>query len=215
MCSIDAKGLDGNVLWLRGMRRVMVLLVVLAGCAQAPSREPAPPAKADADSAAAAAAEKDIALFQQAISSLSRADLEHAEVDFREIAARRPEFAGPWVNLALIDIKRKDLSGAEKNLARALEKNPQMPQAYNLLGFIEVSKGNMNKAAEDYQKAISFKEDYAIAHYNFALVCDLYLNDIKTAVHHYKRYLELTNQQDKKTSDWVAELERRQAEGSR
>lgn len=188
------------------------LLFVLTGCVSAPRYEPTD-AASPVDSSTSAAADKELALFQQGITSLNNAQLDRAESDFRELTRSRPGLAGPWINLALIDVKKKNFADAEKNIAKALERNPRMPQAYNMLGFIEVAKGNMVKAAENYQKAIALKSDYALAHYNIALLHDIYLHDIAAAVQHYKRYLELTNHQDKKTTDWVTELERGLARG--
>lgn len=155
-----------------------------------------------------ASADKETNLYRQAITALNNSQLEQAETDLKTIIKDRPEFAGPWINLALIDIKKKNLEGAEKNLAKALERNPKMPQIFNALGYIEISKGNINKAVDHYRQAIALKKDYAMAHYNLALLQDIYLQDAKVAVEHYKRYLQLTQNQDKKTADWVLELER-------
>ena len=188
-------------------RAHFLLLISLVGCAGTPiHQEHQVPVLANG--ATAETADKEIALFQQAITLLNNAELEKAESDFTALAKIRPGLAGPWLNLALIDLKKKDMASAEKNVAIALERNPSMPQAYNILGFIALSKGSMSKAVAHYQKAVSLKTDYAIAHYNLALVHDIYLHDNATAVTHYKRYLELTNNKDKKTGDWVAELER-------
>ncbi len=158
-------------------------------------------------------ADKETNLYRQAITALNNSQLEQAETDLKTIIKERPEFAGPWINLALIDIKKNNIEGAEKNLAMALERNPKMPQIFNALGYIEISKGNVSKAVDLFRQAITLKKDYAIAHYNLALLQDTYLQDAKVAVEHYKRYLELTQYQDKKTADWVLELERNLARG--
>lgn len=192
---------------------IFVLFVALAGCAVSPDRGTSDSAQLT-DHAAAEVADKEIALFQQAITSLNNAELDNAEADFKELTRSRPGLAGPWINLALIDIKKNNIGGAEKNVAQALDRNPKMPQVYNLLGVLEVSKGNMVKAVEHYRQAISLKADYAVAHYNIALLHDTYLHDNATAVQHYKRYLELTNHADKKTAEWVAELERSLSRGA-
>ena len=152
--------------------------------------------------------------YQRAIMALNRSQLDDAESELKKIVKNRPEFAGPWVNLALIDIKRNNLENALKNLAKALERNPRMPQIFNVRGFVELSRGNIHNAVNDYRQAIAFKDDYALAHYNYALLHDIYFQDMKVAVHHYKRYLVLIQQQDKKTADWVLELERKLAQGT-
>lgn len=188
-------------------------LSILTGCAMTPAARPLLENGA-ASTGLSASADEETDLYRDAITALNNAKLEQAESEFQKIAKMRPEFAGPWVNLALIDIKKNDLAGAEKNLASARERNPKMPQIFNVLGFIEMSRGNINKAADDYRQAIALKENYAIAHYNYALLNDIYFQDIKVAAEHYRRYLALTDNQDKKTGEWVAELERRLAKGS-
>ena len=192
---------------------VVTAATILSGCASAPRDESASADMAD-DSAAAVLADREITLFQQAITSLNGSDLEGAASDFAALAASRPGLAGPWLNLAIIDIKRNDLAAAEKNVAKALARNSRMPQAHNLMGFIAVSKGDMKAAADHYREAISLKEDYALAYFNMALLHDIYLHDIPVAVQHYKRYLQLTQNQDKKTAEWVAELERSMVRGA-
>lgn len=190
-----------------------LLFLALTGCTALATHEPASVNPAGID-ALSASADKETELYRQAITALSNSQLEQAESDLKAIIKSHPEFAGPWINLALIDIRKNNLDGAGKNLAMALERNPTMPQVFNVLGYVELSRGNINKAADDYLKAIALKEDYANAHYNLALLNDIYLQDIKVAVQHYKRYLELTNNQDQKTADWVLELERTLAKDS-
>lgn len=184
------------------------LLIGLTGCAGLSSQGVGSGNAAPTDPGAIALAEKEIASFQQAITALNKNELDRAESELRTLTKSRPELAGPWVNLALIDIKRKNFDGAQKNLTKALERNPKLAQAYNLLGYIETAKGNMKQAVEHYQKAITLKKDYAMAYYNLGLLNDIYLHDVSAAVQNYKRYLELTNHEDKKTAEWVAELER-------
>lgn len=184
-----------------------LVLLAVTGCASVSTQVPTSGGSVEIDTLSASA-DKETASYRQAITALNNSHLDQAESELKSIIKTRPEFAGPWINLALIDIRKKNLEGAEKNLAKALERNAQMPQIFNVLGYLEISRGNVSKAVDHYRHAIALKEDYAIAHYNYALLQDIYLQDIKDAVHHYKRYLELTNNQDKKTADWVLELER-------
>lgn len=192
---------------------VVALFLLLGGCAGAPIQQSSP-VSASTDSAAATA-EREIALFQQAITALNQQQLDRAEADLIAITQVRPELAGPWVNLALLNARRKNFVAAQAQVAKALERNPRLAQAHNVAGYVEAANGNVGKAVAHYQKAIELKADYALAHYNIALLHDIYLHDIPTAVQHYKRYLQLTDFQDKKTADWVAELERSLAKGER
>ena len=190
-----------------------LLFVSLAGCS-AISTYDSDPGIPLGTGGLSTSADDETAIYQKAITALNSSQLDYAETELKKITKKRPEFAGPWINLALIDIKKKDLDGAYKKLGKALERNPKMPQIYNVRGFVELSLGNPTKAAENYRQAIALKDDYSTAHYNYALLHDIHLQDMKIAVRHYKRYLELTKNQDKKTADWVLELERTIAKGA-
>lgn len=189
------------------LRYLPLLFLGLSGCAALSSQEAATSRPGGAETLATSA-DEDTNSYRLAITALNNSQLEQAETAFKGIIKTRPEFSGPWINLAIIDIRRNNLESAEKNLSKALERNPRLAQAYNAHGYIEMKKGNIKKAADHYRHAIALKEDYAFAHYNLALLHDTYLLNEKVAVRHYKRYLQLTNNQDKKTADWVAELER-------
>jgi tetratricopeptide (TPR) repeat protein len=189
------------------------LLLVLTGCTAIPGQDATSGKTVELDPLSASA-DEETDVYRKAITALNNAQLEQAESGFNNIIKNRPEFAGPWINLALIDIRKNNFADAEKHLAKALERNPKMPQVFNALGFVEMQRGDFTKALEHYRKAIDLKEDYALAHYNYALLQDVYLQDAKAAVQHYKRYLVLTDNQDKKTADWVLELERNPTQGS-
>ncbi len=150
--------------------------------------------------------ESEINLYQQAIIHLRDNDLDMAKDILVTFTKNRPELAGPWANLGLIKIKNNDLDAAEKLLEIAVEKNPKMAQAFNLLGFIANKRENLQQAKEFYIQAIQYKNDYAVAHYNLALLYDIYFQEIEKAIQHYQRYLELIEYNDQETIDWLDEL---------
>lgn len=190
---------------------ILLGLVVLVSACATPNR----PDSGLPTSALGASAEDETSTYQRAITALNNSQLEAAETELKKLVKSRPEFAGPWVNLALIDIRKNDLDSAHQNLSKALERNPKMHQALNARGYVELARGNISKAVGDFRQAFFMNENYALAHYNYALVHDIYFQEMKVAVRHYKRYLELTNNQDKKTADWVVELERNLAKGAK
>ena len=106
----------------------------------------------------------------------------------------------------MVYIRKNDLESAIQSLNKALQLNPNQPQALNLLGSIEYNKGNLKTAIDLYLSAIKNKPDYANAHYNLALIYDIYFQDIPKAIEHYKKYLELTDYQDKQTEVWLEQL---------
>lgn len=178
----------------------------LFGCASGPTTESA--TMVTEGGSYAAEAERELASFQAALGSMNRNELDEAAGRFRSIAKSRPDLAGPWANLALIDIRRNQLDQAEKNAAEALKRNPRLAQAHGVLGYVAAARGDVRKALEHYRRAVDIKKDYAVAHYNIAVINDLFLNDMAAAAAHYRLYLAATAGGDKKTADWLAEIER-------
>jgi|TARA_B100000809_G_C15110558_1_gene520448 tetratricopeptide (TPR) repeat protein len=82
-----------------------------------------------------------------------------------------------------------------------------MPQALNLSGYLAQKKGEMNKVKSYYLKAISHQSDYVLAHYNVALLFDIYLQDIAKAIEHYQFYLAYSEQKDENTKNWLEALQ--------
>lgn len=193
--------------------KLLPLLLLMSGCTTLSTQESIAPGQPSGTGVLGASAIDETDLYRKALTALNNSQIDYAESELKKISKNRSELAGPWINLALIDIKKNDLDNAQKHLNKALERNPKMPQVFNVRGFLELTRGNIANAAGDYRQAIALKEDYALAHYNYALVNDIYFQDMKMAVRHYKRYLELTQNQDKKTADWVLELERNLAKG--
>lgn len=149
---------------------------------------------------------QELQLYKSAIIALNNNELDKAEQLFITMSERQPNIAGSWANLALISIKKTDLTQAEVYAKTALAKNPNMPQALNLSGYLAQKKGEINKAKSYYLKAISHKSDYALAHYNVALLFDIYLQDIAKAIEHYQFYLAYSEQKDENTENWLEGL---------
>lgn len=148
----------------------------------------------------------ELAIYQQAITELNNNNLIAAEKSFQKMTNMQPDLAGPWANLALLYLKQDLTEKAEQNIKTALSKNPNMPQALNLAGYIQNQKGKIIEAKVFYEKAIKNKPDYALAHFNLALLYDVYLQNISMAIQHYQLYLSLIDNKDQNTKDWVEEL---------
>lgn len=146
-------------------------------------------------------------LYRQAITAVNAGELDQAEHLLKEFSQRKPGFAGPLANLGLVYFKQGKLELAETNLKQALQKNPRQAHALNLLGQIAYVNGDAGKAEDYYKRAIAIKDDYAIAHYNLALLYDILFQDIQKAVIHYRRYMQLTGNSDSETANWLEQLE--------
>ena len=181
---------------------VIILLMTISACSnQVTSNQPAV-TKQTAESSI-----EELQIYKNAIVALNNNELAKAEKLFISMSERQPNIAGSWANLALISIKEDNLAQAEVYAKTALVKNPNMPQALNLSGYLAQKKGAINIAKSYYLQAISHKSDYALAHYNLALVYDVYLQDIAKAIEHYQYYLAYNKQQDENTENWLEGLQ--------
>lgn len=190
------------------IRYLLILAILLStACSSTPSRQQElseGPTEVNGE-ISVSAAEKH--LYRQAITALNAGQLDEAESLLRTFSEQKPQFAGPLANLGLVYYKKGNKELAAETLNRALEKNSKQAHALNLLGEIAYEEGQASKAEDYYKRALAIKDDYANAHYNLALVYDIYFQDVARAVVHYRRYMELTNFDDKDTANWLEQLE--------
>ena len=180
----------------------IVLLILLSACSNQQASK-----KAVVNKQTTASSVQELQLYQSAIIALNQNELEKAETLFTTMSERQPDIAGSWANLALISIKKQELTKAKTFINTALEKNPNMAQALNLSGYLAQQSGEINQAKILYLQAIANKADYALAHYNLALLYDVYLQDIAKAVEHYQAYLANIEQKDESTENWLEGLQ--------
>ena len=181
----------------------MAVTLVILGC----SNNPTSSKRADQKNDTTESSLEELAIYQDAIIALNDGDLGKAEQLFLEMSTRQPNLSGPWANLALIQVKKGNLALADSYVKNALDKNSTMPQALNLSGYLAQRQGDINQAKSYYLQAITQKSDYALAHYNVALIYDVYLQDIEAAISHYQLYLSHIEQKDKATEDWLENLQ--------
>ena len=151
--------------------------------------------------------------YKKALTLLNHDKLNAAKEIFQQFKTDRPELAGPYANLAIIALKNNEPENALELVKLALSKNPNLAQALNLLAYLEQISGEIKSAEKHYKEAIKSKNDYAIAHYNIALLYDVYLQDIAKAIPHYERYMELINNKDKNTADWLEQIKHTKDKG--
>ncbi len=80
-----------------------------------------------------------------------------------------------------------------------------MAEVHNVLGLLAVEQKAFKKAETEYLLAVTLDKKLASAHYNLALLYDIYFQDIDKAYQSYQTYLSL-NPNDSKTRDWVDQL---------
>lgn len=136
---------------------------------------------------------------------------EHARalVVFQSMATRYPVLSGPWVNIGLIQLQQEDWTAAEESLRQAIATNDQNPYAHNALGVALREQGRFAEAKRHYQEAVALDPRYARAHFNLGVLAELYLQDLPSALDHFRDYQALQRQPDPTVANWIADLERR------
>jgi tetratricopeptide (TPR) repeat protein len=189
-----------------------------AGNAPAPASAPSNESKhtkAEPGSASAPAAPEPtlppeaVQQFDKAVVHMSAGDTAAAEQGFKSLATQYPTFAGPWINLGILQAKAGHLDEAEKSLQAAIERNATSATAFNQLGIVYRKLGRFKDADDAYQHAIQADPNYANAYLNLGVLCDLYLQQPQRALEAYEHYLSLAATPDKKVSTWVTELKKR------
>lgn len=184
---------------------VTLSITLLSACAQAPEKQSASTPQTrtiENNSISTADREK----YKSGLIALNNNDDATAERIFNDFVQDTPELAGPYTNLALIYFKKKEYDQSLELVNKALLRNPEQAQAYQLRGQIFLAKRKINDAKKDYIKAIELKPDYINAHYNLALLYDIYLQEIALAIKHYEIYLSLIKEPDEATQEWVNHL---------
>lgn len=182
----------------------LVALLLLAGCASTP-----PTTGGIAQSTGKSALnEKYRGDYTKAINALEAKDYPQASAALIPIMAANPGFIEGWANLALAQLRQGDVAQARQSVGNALQLEPQSAALENLSGLISVEEGAYKTAEQHYARALQLNPNLANAHYNLALLNDIYYQNIARAIQHYERYLALINNADPDTEAWVEELKR-------
>jgi tetratricopeptide (TPR) repeat protein len=131
-----------------------------------------------------------------------------AELEFKQLSAAYPQFAGPQLNLGLLYLHDSRLSEAEAAFKAALTLTPTNPVAGDELGIVERKLGKFTDAESAYLRAITAEPNYAPAHLNLGVLYDLYMAEPQKALEQFERYIEIAGE-NKQVAGWVVELRKR------
>lgn len=123
--------------------------------------------------------------------------------------AKRPELAGPHLNLGIAYRMTGQDDAASAAFNQALKLNPSNPAIWHQMAILYRKQGDFDAALDAYGKALQLDQDYVLAHRNIGILYDLYLQKPALALQHYRNYLALYGKEDKIVSRWVVDLERR------
>lgn len=147
--------------------------------------------------------------FALAMQLMHEGKLDEAMTKLQAIEQKAPQFAGPVLNQGLILVKQKRYADAITTLQRAIALNESNPYGHNLLGIALRETGRFQDARAAYEKAIALDANYAKAHFNLAVLADLYLQDLPLALAHYEKYQQLQMKADAGVANWIVDLQKR------
>ena len=131
--------------------------------------------------------------------------LQEGVAELHVVVETAPDLAAPQIDLGIAYHLSGDLEAAESHLDQALVLNPEHPVAHNELGIIYRKTGRFAEAKKSYQSALAIYPGYHHARRNLAILCDLYLGDLKCALENYEAYMS-TVPSDDEAEIWIADL---------
>ncbi|MEM9254716.1 MAG: tetratricopeptide repeat protein [Pseudomonadota bacterium] len=87
---------------------------------------------------------------------------------------------------------------------------PELVRSYNVEALKLRQQGHFEAAEQVWLASLVEFEPHPATHRNLGILYDLYRGDAARALRHYRRYLALTAEGDRRVAGWVADLERRQ-----
>jgi tetratricopeptide (TPR) repeat protein len=134
-----------------------------------------------------------------------------ALADLEEFSADHPDLAGPLVGLGIARSRDGDEAAARDFFERATRVCARCGPAWNELGVLARQQGRFADAEQAYLKAVELQPGFAPAHFNLAMLYELYMPRPELALQNYERYLELAGPGDAgaDVEKWVADLRRR------
>lgn len=147
--------------------------------------------------------------YVKAIFALKAGKLDEAYAMFDKVAQSAPTFSGPLINQGIILIRQQKFADAETTLSKAIGLNDKNPYAYNQLGIALREQGKFADARTAYEKSLALDGNYARAHFNLAVLADIYLQDLPLALQHYERYQALQTKPDTAVGNWIVDLQKR------
>lgn len=151
-----------------------------------------------------------LARYEAAVAVADAGRVEEAQDAFAALAAAHPDYTGPHRQLARLALRGGDPDAAASHLRAARDACGECAAVLTELGLAERERGDFPAARAAYEAALATAPDFAAAHFDLAVLHELYLGRPGDAARHYERYLELTGEtpEQRRIQAWIARLER-------
>jgi len=146
--------------------------------------------------------------YDQALQLMKSGRDTDAELEFKQLTAAYPQFAGPHLNLGLLYMRSSRLKEAEGEFKAAVELGPNNAVAGNELGIAQRKLGKFADAEATYQRTIAAEPAYAPTYLNLGMLYDLYLGEPQKALDEFEHYIQIAGE-NKQVNGWVVELRKR------
>ena len=198
----------------RGARRLVGLTIALTafGCATSDGKRARPVIAADATGFSITESTR-IGLrtrseFDKANRAFEAGDRDRGIEILQEIAESSPGLAAVHINLGIAHRQAEDFEAAETSLRTAVETSPRHPVAHNELGLVYRRTGQFALARASFEKALALQPEFHFARKNLAILCDLFVSDLRCALENYELYQSAVPD-DESAEIWIADLRNR------
>ncbi|MEM6818446.1 MAG: tetratricopeptide repeat protein [Pseudomonadota bacterium] len=186
----------------------VVLCGAIAACAGGPASQP--DVRSGSSNAEAVEIPQAIANdYANAQTLLSVEDYAGAVQILEPLAQSAPEYPAIATTLAIAWRQMERSDDALSMLQSTLAVHDGYAPGWNEVGILHREAGRFADAEAAYLKAVTVNPDYALAHFNFGILLDLYLAQHSRALEHYERYQSLVPDEDKQVKRWIADISRR------
>lgn len=182
-----------------------------AGVAPVPSTAPRVPAGSSLHAAPDAAQVQ----FRKGVQLLEKGQAQEARYVFEKLRDDHPRNGIFHADLGVTYKRLGLLPEAIASYQKALEIDRGDAAIYYNMGIALRESGQFRKAEEAYKTALAIYPDFTDAHYNLAVLYDLYLNEPGQAIEHYRRFLDLGGGNSDEIQIWIAALQKRSDESGK